>query len=186
MGFIKSIKLRQTAIKIASGFQATRVSQFEGTLTSISSRLKAADPKPINRSLGGEGEVALKVFQLWSMSRFTLSHQYVSDLDRQEFFGHVHIEVSDRQRSAVDELFQQLQPFTGDEERVGAEISGVLSRFIMGNNDDPLPWRVAAGLLPILDINVGLVISDVFGDKETFAEGQSAMARVVGKLTGRF
>jgi hypothetical protein len=166
MGFFKNARMVVHAQSIASRFEAVRKDHFDTTVQNIEQAL-GITITPEKRALGGEADIALMGYQLFTFIGFMRTKGYVPEQkDQQVFCGMLIKAAWEPQRKAVDEFCTRISKCGNDFIKQAANVAVPISLFALGEPNSTA-CKVIGTLLPGFSIATQYTIASEYGDKVT-------------------
>jgi hypothetical protein len=154
------------AQSLASRFETVRKAHFDTTVHNIEQVLGQVIP-PEKRALGGEADLALMGYQLFTFIELMRAQGYVPQQNDQQDFREMLIKAAwETQREAVDEFCMQISQCGDDFIKQAAHVATPISLFLLGE-PNPAACKIVGTLLPGFSIATQYAIAGEFGDKVT-------------------
>jgi len=166
MGFFKNARMIIHAQSIAARFAVVRKDHFDTTVLNIEQVL-GRTIVPEKRALGGEADIALMGYQLFTFVNFMRAKSYISEQDDQQVFCGMLIDAAWKpKREAVDDFCMRISKCGDDFIKQAANVAVPISLFVLGE-PNPTSCKIIGTLLPGFSIATQYAIASEYDDKVT-------------------
>lgn len=156
-------------------------SWFEVCVTNIRDVQDGNEKAEIRTILGGKGELAVKAFQLWTVSQMLASTGYVDKDDGQDFADLLYGAYMEARLSDMAPLFNRYNEAAEDAKNQAWRLAVDVAEYITGEMSPAKEIISVMMMVPVLTIGTRWIVASVFGDRDTADRLNKGMNEFVEK-----